>query len=218
MKNKPTHISAFDLDHTLFRVNTSFSFFSHLVKKRFYSKLHFFPAIYNYIRHHFFGLSIDKLHHTVFKNHLYHKSLQSLKAHAETFLSDDLFPHLYQPAYRRLKEAQQKGHYTLILSNSPEFLVQPIANKLGVKHCGGTTYDITPSGKLEAISELMMAKKKAEVIKKVREEFNLEKSDVTAYSDSYHDLLFLEEASHPVAVQPDKRLKKYAKIHNWEII
>ena len=41
-----------------------------------------------------------------------------------------------------------------------------------------------------------------------------------AYGDSYADKEFLESVGHPVAVNPDRRLKKLAEsrgwpIHNW---
>ena len=37
----------------------------------------------------------------------------------------------------------------------------------------------------------------------------------TAYSDSYSDVPFLEAVGHPVAVNPDRRLKKIARLRGW---
>jgi HAD superfamily hydrolase (TIGR01490 family) len=38
------------------------------------------------------------------------------------------------------------------------------------------------------------------------------------YSDSFNDLPLLKRVSHPVAVDPDKRLQAYALTHQWPII
>ena len=39
-----------------------------------------------------------------------------------------------------------------------------------------------------------------------------------AYADSFTDKEVMELVGHPIAVNPDKRLKKYAKEKGWKII
>ncbi len=38
-----------------------------------------------------------------------------------------------------------------------------------------------------------------------------------AYADSYADREFMEGLGHPVAVNPDRRLRRIARVRGWEI-
>ena len=40
----------------------------------------------------------------------------------------------------------------------------------------------------------------------------------TAYSDSHTDLPFLEAVGHPVAVNPDRRLRRLARERGWPML
>jgi len=40
----------------------------------------------------------------------------------------------------------------------------------------------------------------------------------TAYSDSHTDLPFLEAVGHPVAVNPDRRLRRIASARGWPVL
>ena len=48
------------------------------------------------------------------------------------------------------------------------------------------------------------------------EELDLDAS--TAYSDSYSDVPFLEAVGHPVAVNPDRRLRRIARLRGWPTV
>jgi phosphoserine phosphatase len=40
----------------------------------------------------------------------------------------------------------------------------------------------------------------------------------TAYSDSHTDLPFLEAVGHPVAVNPDRKLRRIASQRGWPVL
>ena len=58
--------------------------------------------------------------------------------------------------------------------------------------------------------------KKAKYTIDLAKKINAEK--IIAYSDSMWDLPLLESADFPVAVCPDKKLKKLSLARGWEII
>jgi len=60
-------------------------------------------------------------------------------------------------------------------------------------------------GKAAAVRELAAA-----------EGFDL--AECTAYSDSYTDVPFLEVVGHPVAVNPDRRLRRIARDRDWPVL
>ena len=61
------------------------------------------------------------------------------------------------------------------------------------------------SGKATAVRELAAA-----------EGFDLAES--TAYSDSYSDVPFLETVGHPVAANPDRKLRRIAAERGWPVV
>jgi phosphoserine phosphatase len=40
----------------------------------------------------------------------------------------------------------------------------------------------------------------------------------TAYSDSYSDVPFLEAVGHPVAANPDRKLRRIARERGWPVV
>ena len=47
---------------------------------------------------------------------------------------------------------------------------------------------------------------------------NADLTDSTFYSDSHNDIPLLEKVSHPIAVDPDEKLKRHADENSWRII
>ena len=43
------------------------------------------------------------------------------------FIEQNLKNHLYAPAINRLQSAKENNHFVSILSNSPDFLAEPVA-------------------------------------------------------------------------------------------
>ena len=210
--------SVFDLDRTLLCKNSSFEFCKYLYKNRVFS---FFVVVLSclyYIRHKYFGLTLEQLHHRVFKKLLQGMSLQVLSCQARSFIEEDVENLLYLPALERLRCAQHEGHYTMILSNSPSFLVEVIAHKLNVDDWKASEYKVDKDQRLCHISQILHGEEKAFWVRKVSLDFGIDEKDITAYSDSYFDLLFLQSAGVPVVVNPDKRLKRISQERHWKEI
>lgn len=141
-----------------------------------------------------------------------------LEMHMEAFLNECIANLLYSPAIARLKLAQQLGHYTVILSNSPSFLVSAIAKFFSVDEWQASEYGLDKDRKLCNIASLMQGEDKAICVRNIAARWNLGKESITAYSDSHLDIPFLLSAGHAVAVNPDKKLFHLAQARNWEII
>ncbi len=59
---------------------------------------------------------------------------------------------------------------------------------------------------------------KREAIEGYAEEHGIDLSESWAYSDHVSDVAFLEAVGHPVAVNPDGRLRKVAEARGWRIL
>jgi len=143
-----------------------------------------------------------------FKRTFRGKSVATLTAHIEPFLQT---LNWYQPALVRLNELRKSGMEIHILSNSPRFLVEPIAASIGVDKVLATDYKIDNTGCLWDIASLVDGEKKRQVLQAFGRE-------TIAFSDNHQDLPFLDAASQAVAVNPTRRLLKIAQMRNWEIL
>jgi phosphoserine phosphatase len=59
---------------------------------------------------------------------------------------------------------------------------------------------------------------KAEAVRELAEREGLALASSTAYSDSHSDLPFLEVVGNPVAVNPDRALRRIAAERDWPVL
>ncbi|MCX6989103.1 MAG: HAD-IB family hydrolase [Chlamydiae bacterium] len=208
-------VCVFDLDRTLIKSNSSFQFCLYLYQKKIFSCFHVIRSCLYYIQHRFLGLSLTELHEKTFKSVLKGMSLNTISMYVKEFVDHWLIDALYIPAICELRRAQHLGYYTLILSNSPSFLVKVIAERLNVTDWKGTEYEVDKDGKLCHIAHVLNGKEKASQVRTVIQKLGLTKNNVTAYSDSVSDLPLLESAGQAVVVNPDRKLKRISQAQNW---
>ena len=105
----------------------------------------------------------------------------------------------------------------VIISASATVLVEPIAKELGVRTVIATKLEETDGKFTGNISFYCKGAAKAEAIRTLaaRNGYNLAAS--YAYSDSATDLPMLETVGHPIAVNPDRALRKIAAERDWDI-
>ncbi len=215
---KWSRLSVFDLDHTLVKGNSSLNFCLYLVSKNVLPWFSLSYALIYYIRHCCFGLSLERLHTSIFRVLLRGKSLTLLEEHVDDFAACYLEKAVNASTFLRLRLAQHLGDYTVILSNSPGFLVGAFARSLGVDEWRATQYGVDEKKNLSQIDQILQGQDKADYVNKALSRLEIAKKDVTAYSDSYLDLPFLLSAGNPVVVSPDRKLRKYSCLNQWTVI
>ena len=213
-----SHLTVFDLDRTIVADNCSLDFCRYLVSKNILPSSSLIYSLFYYIKHLFFGMSLSDLHDRVFEHLLRGKSLEQLEVNVEPFLQEYLFPQIYPPVLAELRLAQHLGYYTLILSNSPSFLVEKIALILGVNEWRATQYAVDKERKLCHITSIMQGEEKASCVQEIAGKLSIGKEQITAYSDSFLDLPLLLSAGTPIAVNPDRKLRRFSQQHQWSIL
>ncbi len=213
-----SQLTVFDLDRTIVADNCSFDFCRYLVAKNILPSSSLIYSFFYYIKHAFFGMSLTDLHSKVFEHLLRGRSLEKLKANVEPFLQGYLQARIYHPVIAQLRLAQHLGHYTLILSNSPSFLVEKIAEFLGVNEWRATQYAVDKEQNLCHIASIMQGEEKASCVKEIADKLSIGKEKITAYSDSFLDLPLLLTAGTPIAVNPDRKLRRFSELHQWSIL
>lgn len=212
------HLTVFDLDRTIVADNCSLDFCRYLVNKNVLPSSSLIYSLFYYVKHTFFGMSLSDLHNHVFEHLLRGKSLEQLKENVAPFLQDYLFSQIYPPVLAELRLAQHLGYYTLILSNSPSFLVEKIALLLGVNEWRATQYAVDKEQKLCHITSIMQGEEKASCVQEIAGRLSIGKEQITAYSDSFLDLPLLLSAGTPIAVNPDRKLRRFSEQNKWLIL
>ena len=146
---------------------------------------------------------------------------ESIAAHA-LFMSASVLKGIKNPALDLVRSHQEAGDAVIIVTATNEFVTRPIAAAFGIKELiaielvrdgqGEFTGDIlgTPSfreGKVARVEAWLAARS-----------LTWQDVDTTFYSDSMNDLALLEKVNHPVATNPDERLRQLASERGWRIL
>ncbi len=112
-----------------------------------------------------------------------------------------------------------EGGSVVLATSSLDFIVQPLAELLGADAvlASGLEFDRGRcTGRLEGAALFGGAKRDAVRAYASGRGRNL--ADCAFYSDSIHDLPLLLEVGRPVAVSPDRRLRREAASRGWETL
>jgi HAD superfamily hydrolase (TIGR01490 family) len=126
-------------------------------------------------------------------------------------------PYMYQEALDLISLHQAHGRRTFIVSSSPQEVVRPLAERLGVDDVLATraeTVDGKYTGELEFYC---YREQKAEEIRRIAAEQGIDLAGSYAYSDSITDRPMLELVGNPVAVNPDRELRRLAQLQGWKV-
>jgi HAD superfamily hydrolase (TIGR01490 family) len=131
-------------------------------------------------------------------------------------LADVIEPIVYDEALDRIRAHQQWGHKVFIVSASPEEVVAPIAQLLGVDEAIATRAELDDEGRYSGRTErYVYAEEKVVALLEVAERDALDLDHCWAYSDSATDVPMLAAVGHPVAVNPDRELARVARERGW---
>jgi HAD superfamily phosphoserine phosphatase-like hydrolase len=211
-------VALFDLDQTLFSCSVALEYYLYLIRAGFLKKATLIAFCEAYVRRCYFNLSIRELHEFIFDAILKQQCSSVFLEQLSPFLDIVFEKHLYYPAYERLQYARHMGYYTAIVTSSPDFIAKAVAKRLNVGRVFATQYSFDELGKFDKITQLVDGQEKARFVEALSLELKVALPLITAYSDSFHDIAFLESAGQKVAVKPDKKLKAYCQRHEWEII
>ena len=136
----------------------------------------------------------------------------------EDVILDVIDPYVYAEALDLMELHRSEGRRIYIVSSSPEEVVRPLARHFGVSGVIATRAEVGPDGRYTGELEFYAyGEGKAEAVRAVAERTGIDLARSFAYTDSATDLPLLEAVGNPVAVNPDKELRKAAEEHGWPI-
>jgi HAD superfamily hydrolase (TIGR01490 family) len=141
--------------------------------------------------------------------------LQELVAEA---MEPVLRPLVYAEPLRLVEQHHARGERVYIVSATLQEIVDAIAGDLGFDGAMGTICEVRDGHYTGRPLRSLHAGAKAEVVREVARREGLDLAECTAYSDSHTDLPFLEAVGHPVAVNPDRALRRIASERSWPVL
>ena len=142
-------------------------------------------------------------------------------AHAQ-FMREVIQPALREEARALVQRHRDAGDEVLIITATNEFVTRPIALALGVDQLVAVELergdDGWITGGIRGVPS--MREGKVQRMEQWLAERGLRWTDVdsTFYSDSMNDVPLLEKVDHPVATNPDPRLRALASQRGWRIL
>jgi HAD superfamily hydrolase (TIGR01490 family) len=126
-------------------------------------------------------------------------------------------PYIYLEALDLMELHRARGRTVFIVSSSPEEVVRPLAEHLGTVEVIATRAEVEDGKYTGEIEYYCYGENKAVRIREIAEEQGIDLTGSFAYSDSITDLPMLEAVGHPVAVNPDRDLRRESEKRGWQI-
>lgn len=129
-----------------------------------------------------------------------------------------LRPLVYSEPLRLVEQHHARGEPVYIVSATLQEIVDAIAEDLGFDGALGTICEVKDGRYTGKAVRSLHAEAKADVLREIAEREGFELAECTAYSDSHTDIPFLEAVGHPVAVNPDRALRRTANERSWPVL
>ncbi len=131
---------------------------------------------------------------------------------AET-LEQIVEPIIFAEAADLIEQHKDEGRLVVLVSASPEELVAPLGRYLGADRVIASRAQVQEGRYTGAMEFYAYGEFKAEAMRQLADAENIDLDASYAYTDSYTDLPMLDAVGHPVAVNPDRVLGRYAREH-----
>ena len=137
----------------------------------------------------------------------------------QQFMQDVVNPMMLSKAQDLIKKHRQCADRLLVITATTGFIAQPICHALGLKEIIATEPEIIDgvfTGKV--IGTPSFSQGKVERLQQWLKDNEETLDGSYFYSDSINDLPLLMQVTHPVAVDPDTKLREQALKLGWKII
>jgi HAD superfamily hydrolase (TIGR01490 family) len=142
--------------------------------------------------------------------------VEEVARRAREAFNDLILPRAFSDGLRRVREHRAAGHKVVFLTGALDFTVAPLSELADVVASAKLrSEDGRYTGELEEVPYAGDAR--ASFLRRLARQMGADLSASYAYGDSLSDLPMLETVGHPVAVNPDPRLRRIARDRRWAI-
>ena len=211
----------FDVDNTLIQGSSLILLAQGLFRKRFITLSELAPALRKQIRYRVSGSeNADDIAEgreqalAIVKG----KSVAELKQACREIVDNRMLEKSYADTIELASMHLAAGQQVWLVSATPVQIGQALAETLGFTGALGTVAE-EENGKFTGrlVGDILHGPGKKHAVAALAALQQLDLSKCTAYSDSINDLPMLEMVGSPVAINPDRALRKHAKAQGWAV-
>lgn len=149
-------------------------------------------------------------------------AINSIAAHSD-FMRAIVQKSIKNQALALVQQHQSAGDAVVIVTATNEFVTRPIAAAFGVPELIAINLARDPvtdwfTGEIAGTPSFREGKVTRVEAWLQAQNLSWDKVESTFYSDSINDLPLLEKVTHPVATNPDERLRTVAQARGWRIL
>jgi HAD superfamily hydrolase (TIGR01490 family) len=212
-------IAFFDLDKTLLAVNSGSLWIRRELALGHITRMQALRASMWLARYHMGFVSMqDALVQAI--SHLQGVGERPLRERTARFYQE-LVRSQYRPgALRSLEEHRAAGDSLVLLTSSTGYLSELVARDLGLHAVLCNRFEVDASGihTGRPLGEVCFGEGKRYYAQAYASEAGVPLSACSFYTDSYSDLPVMEVVGRPVAVHPDRRLRREALRRGWPVV
>lgn len=126
--------------------------------------------------------------------------------------------HVCEAGREAVRRHRESGELVAIVTGASPYAARPLARELGIEHVVASELEIADgrfTGKPR--HPLCYGHGKVELATRLAEQLGFALEEATFYSDSITDLPLLERVRTPIAVNPDRRLRRIALRRGWPV-
>ncbi len=221
-----TQLALFDLDHTLLPIDSDHEWGRFLVKIGVVDHDYYAAQNERFYNDYKAGrLDIYAFLDFALKPLADH-SREQLNQWHEQFMADVIRPNLQKSAIELVKKHQDQGDLCCVVTATNSFVTRPIVAAFGIPHLIATEPEVIGSqstgqfmGKVAGLPNFREGK--VTRLENWLQTQNLaweQLSQSYFYSDSINDLPLLQKVTHPIATNPDSKLRAEAEKNNWSVL
>jgi len=144
--------------------------------------------------------------------------VEEMRALVGDAMETALKPLVYREPLDLVERHRERGEAVYVVSATLQEIIEPLAEELGFDGALGSLCE-TVDGRFTGRSlRACHGQGKADAVRELAAAADIDLTRSTAYSDSHTDLPFLEAVGRPVAVNPDRELRRIARERGWPIL
>jgi HAD superfamily hydrolase (TIGR01490 family) len=222
MTTTKTRLTLFDLDHTLLPIDSDYSWGTFTTTIGWTDPVEFARRNDEFYAHYQAG-TLDVRDYVRFATEAVRRRgpAEALAAR-ERFMREVIAPAIRPQALELVRRHQRQGDEVLIITATNEFVTRPIADAFGVRHLIAVELERDAQGWITGEIRGTPSFREGKVLRfhqwLQQQGLRREQADVTFYTDSVNDLPLMDNVDHPVATNPDERLRAIARQRGWPVL
>lgn len=153
------------------------------------------------------------------KAYLKNKDIYTLRNIAQLYFEPRIDDFVFAEMREKIEQHRNNGDLLLLLTGTLDLIAACFVRKLQLHGFKATVLE-TCMGKYtgNVCGILPYGLGKLEVLRELKNEYHFDRNKSYLYANVYSDRFVMNAVEHPVAVNPDQKLRKYARKFDWNIM